>query len=204
MEVAYDAEMRQAKAELAQAKNDLVKFQDAKQAADLEAAAEGLKKAKLKAEAAQQALMTVVLKANRAHMNLVEALENIGQVGAAGAIDMRADILDTSASAMMKIMQYEELAKRIEKHSKALRVLNFNLSDFMLSRGGESTVKDVMHRNQMKNHADMNVKELERIEKWVKSELISIGTVKGYIEGQSYLKDFETIPTNLSESVANR
>jgi hypothetical protein len=131
-------------------------------------------------------------------------LENIGQVGAAGAIDMRADILDTSASAMMKIIQYEELAKRIEKHSKALRVLNFNLSDFMLSRGGESTVKDVMHRNQMKNHADMNVKELERIEKWVKSELISIGTVKGYIEGQSYLKDFETIPTNLSESVANR
>jgi hypothetical protein len=74
----------------------------------------------------------------------------------------------------------------------------------MLSPGGESTVKNVMHRNQMKNHADMNVKELERIEKWVKSELISIGTVKGYIECQSYLKDFETIPTNLSESVANR
>jgi hypothetical protein len=204
VEMAYDAELRQAKAELAQAKKDLVYFQDAKQAADLEAAAQGLKKAKLKAEAAQQALMTVVLKANRAHMNLVEALENIGQGGAAGAIDMRADILETSASATMKIMQYEELAKRIEKHSKGLRALNYNLSDFMLSPGGESTVKNVMHRNRMKNHADMNVKELERIEKWVKSELISIGTVKGYLEGQSYLKDFEKIPTTLSEAVANR
>lgn len=204
VDMAYADELRQAKADLEQAKKDLEKFEDEKQAADLEAAVNNLKQAKFEAESAQNALMRVVMKAERAHMNLVEALEKMGLHGAAGALDMRANVMEVSARASKMIEDYDQLAQKIAKHSKGLKNINQMLVEFMLSPGGESTVKNVMHRMQMMNHAKMNAEELDRVEKWVLGEIETIGKVRGYIEGKSYLAPYDAMPATLNEAIATR
>ncbi|GAB4276296.1 MAG: hypothetical protein Kow0080_26490 [Candidatus Promineifilaceae bacterium] len=201
---AYASELAQAQAELQQIRTQIDQFQDESQAAALETATEELRAARAEGEAAQNALMRVVMVAERAHMNLYEALEGIGESGAASALDARATTMEAAARARRKLNSYQQLVNRIKEQSSGLKNLNAGLADMMLAPGGTHFVPNENHRNAIYFAATHNVEELERIKQYAENELITIASAQGYVEGESYLQNYNQIPQTLNEGVANR
>lgn len=201
---AYAPELAAAQADLRQAQADLENFQDESQAAELEQATEQLQAARAEGEAAQNALMRVVMAAERAHMNLYEALVGIGEGEAAAALDARATTMEAAARARRKLSEYDELVQSIESHSAALKSLNSGLADLMLSPGGEAYVPNENHRTNIYLAATHNVQELERIRQYAENERVAIGSVRGYLEAETFLQHYNQIPLTLNQAVAVR
>lgn len=204
VDTAYAPELAQAQADLAQIRTQIDQFQDESQAAALEEATEELQAARLEGEAAQNALMRVVMVAERAHMNLYEALEGIGEGGAAAALDARATTMEAAARARRKLNSYSQHVNQIKEHSTALKNLNAGLADMMLAPGGAFYVPNENHRNNIYLSATHNVQELERIHQYAENEETAIANAQGYLAAESFLQDYNQIPQTLNEGVSNR
>ncbi len=204
VDAAYAPELRQAQAQLREARQNLAQFEDAAQAADLERAANALQSAKSEAEAAQIGLMRIVRTAERAETNLVELLNQSGNRNAADAIMNRSTTMEASAATLANLQQYQTNIQAIQRSSHGLSNLNNMLAQLMISPGGETSVPNGDHRNDMFASAQHNAQQLSQVDTWAQSELVSVGNAIGYVQGGSYLQNYNQIPTALQEALVNR
>ena len=106
---AYSSELQSAQADLRNAQEALVGFQNAAQASALEAAVLGLQRANQASATSQTRLMVQVNLAQLAERTLVEELERMGHGDAASALDARVSVMEASARTLTKLNAYQSL-----------------------------------------------------------------------------------------------
>lgn len=204
VEAAYAPQLAQAQANLREARDNLTLIQNERQAAALEREVANLRSVNLEADARQDELIGAAQRAELAYTTLTETLRNMGYPDAAAALDARMTVMQAADRSLRKLTQYEEKITTIRRISNHLKILNRGLASLMVGGSADALVPDSTHQIEMFAAADYNAGVLGQIEEWTQGEITNIGNARTYVEGGTYLREFEAIDVELRQALTSR